>query len=257
MAVLALSFIDGWLLHDRALGGHGLTALDTVLNAWERRSVPVTSAGVVLAALTGALALWSLRSRSSGGVRLLFIGSLAALALLVASAVPVEHVGQANRVEISAGWPLLVSIALGTVMMLAAALLAAPRPVVLAGAGVLLVAVVAAGSAGRAVGLGLAEGSNRHYADGSYVRAATDGQPTERLTFDGSTYVVGDRWSGNFEGRGLLVTLTDDPACPDVRGAYRVFAEGEADIWWQMIVDPCADGERAQDLQTGIWRRDG
>jgi hypothetical protein len=106
------------------------------------------------------------------------------------------------------------------------------------------------------VGLNLAEGTGRHYADGSYTRAATAGQPTETLTIDGETFTVNDRWSGSFEGDGLVVALEDDPACPDVRGSYHLFGvSGTDDLRFEAIVDTCAGGERDGDLSTGIWRR--
>jgi hypothetical protein len=257
MAVLGLSFVDGWIVHVRHIGGHGLTVLETVVNAWERRSVPVLSAGVLLAAIVAALALWRLTraDRSARTTGLLLIGCVAALGLLLASAVPLEHEGVVVRVELSAGWPLLVSIGLVSAMTALAALLLAPRPSVLAAAAVLAALLVVAGTGGRALGLALAEGDNRHYADGSYLRMATNGQPTETLLFQQGRYEVGDRWSGRYEGRGLVISLVDDPACPDARGTYRVWGEGEQDIWWQTIVDVCADGERAADLTTGIWVR--
>ncbi|HEX2142650.1 MAG TPA: hypothetical protein VHK28_10350 [Candidatus Limnocylindria bacterium] len=170
MAVLGLSFVDGWIVHARHIGGHGLTVLETVINAWERRSMPVLSAGVLLAATTVALALWRLTraDRSAGTTGLLLIGSVAALGLMIGSAVPLEHNGVVVRVERSAGWPLLVSAGLVGVMTALAALLLAPRPTVLVGACLLAALLVVAGTGGRALGLALAEGGNHHYADGSY-----------------------------------------------------------------------------------------
>jgi hypothetical protein len=52
------------------------------------------------------------------------------------------------------------------------------------------------------------------------------------------------------------VTIDNDPACPDARGTYHAHGEGEADLSFVMVVDPCRDGERAADLETGIWERD-
>ncbi len=101
--------------------------------------------------------------------------------------------------------------------------------------------------------LNLAEGNGLHYHLGSYTRHATDGQPTETLTFGATTITVGDRWSGLYEGSGRVVSLTDDAACPDARGSYHVDEVSGGGITWERIVDTCADGARAKDLTTGVW----
>jgi hypothetical protein len=271
LALLALSFVPGWLVHLRHLGGHGLTQLETVLTAWERRSVPILSLGVLLAvaaaALTvlGALPVPATRRSPPGAGngrgrqvrRLAASAGLAGLALLAASAWPVEQVGHASGVELSAGWPLAAGIGLGVVIGAAAIAIAdLPTGPLVAMAAVAVVLAVS-GVGGRIALLNLAEGDGRHYADGSYTRAASDGQPAETLTLDDGRYAVGDRWSGSYEGLGLILSLTDDPACPDARGSYRVFSAGGDDIRWEMIVDTCADGARAADLSAGVWRRDG
>jgi hypothetical protein len=126
--------------------------------------------------------------------------------------------------------------------------------VIVAGAVVATVAFgIAAG--GRWYGLQLAEGDGRHWSDGSYTRAATDDQPTETLTFDGDTITIGDRWSGTLDWSGWVVNIEDDPACPDARGSYHAHGVGEDDLRFVRLIDTCRDGERAADLETGIWER--
>jgi hypothetical protein len=257
LAILALSLAPGWLLHVRHLGGHGLTHLDTMTGAWEGRSVPVLSAGVVLAVASGAAALLTLARPHRLLGALLLGGSLSAAAVLAGSAWPISQSGHASGVEISARWPLLAAIGLAAIMSVGAvALRGVAAPWRWAAVGVLLVAVAAGAAGGRQLLLNAAEGTGRHWEDGGYTRQATDGQPTETLTITNGTFNVSDRWSGTFEGDGLVVVLTEDPACPDARGAYHLFGVGERDVRWEMIVDTCADGERATDLMAGTWVRD-
>ena len=113
----------------------------------------------------------------------------------------------------------------------------------------------AAGSGGRWYGLQLAEGDGRHWSDGSYTRAAVGDQPTETLTFEGATITIGDRWSGSLDWNGWVINIVDDPACPDARGTYHAHGEGDEDLSFVKIIDTCRDGERAADLETGIWER--
>ena len=123
-------------------------------------------------------------------------------------------------------------------------------------AAVLAAAAFAGGGGGRWLGLQLAEGGGGHWEVGSYTRTATDGQPSETMTLTGETYRIGEAWSGTFESSGWTVVLDDDPACPTARGTYHGHAVDEADLRFVKVVDPCMDGARAADLETGIWRRD-
>jgi hypothetical protein len=257
IAILGLAVVPGWLLHVRNLGGHGLTHLDTTPGAFAGRSVPVVSAGVVLAVAAGAIALLALARPGRWLEAMQLATSLAGTALLLASAWPISQAGHASGVEISARWPLLAAI--GVSMLQSMAVVArrgAISPSRLAVLVVIVVAVAAGSAGGRQWLLLAAEGTGRHWESGSYTRQATGGQPTETLTIVNETYAIADRWSGTFEGDGLVVVITDDPACPNARGAYRLFGVGEQDIRWEMIVDTCADGERAADLMAGTWVRD-
>jgi hypothetical protein len=112
------------------------------------------------------------------------------------------------------------------------------------------------GGVGRWWGLQLAEGTTQHWEVGSYTRQATDGEPTETMTLSNDSYAIGDRWAGTLESSGWTVTFDNDPACPEARGTYHAHAVGEEDLRFVMVVDPCGDGARAADLQTGTWERD-
>lgn len=257
LTILALSLVPGWLLHARHLGGHGLTELDTLPNAWQTRSVPVISAGVVLAGLAGIAALAAL-ARPGRLLSLLMLGgSAGAAALLLSGLWPISHPGHASSVDVSARWPLILAALLALGMATASVISLGGTRLAVAGAAAAVVLLMAAGAAGgRQVLLDLQEGTGRHWQDGSYTRAAEAGQPAETLTIHDGTFRIGDRWSGTFSGEGLVVVLTDDPACPDKRGSYHLFGAGGKDVRFEQIVDTCADGERGADLMTGIWKRD-
>jgi hypothetical protein len=255
-ALVTLSVVDGWVIHVRHQGGHGLTAITAVWNAWQGRAWPILPLAMAAAALAALL----------GGIEVVRPGRLprwprltaasACLAFLVASSLPLEHAGHASRVEVTAGWPLYVGIGLSLLMVLAALLPLSPpspRGLALAGgaAGVLLALAVG----GRVLALDLAEGDARSYSAGTYVRPASDGVPAATLRLGEGTYELNGRWSGTLSGRGLVVVLTGDPACPDARGSYRIFPVGEDDIRWNTIVDLCSGGDRASDLTTGVWER--
>lgn len=247
--------MPGWLVHDRHLGGHGLARLATPLSAWDLRAWPVLSAGVALVAASGALGAWCTLRPSASPAWLAPGVGVVGLALLLASAVPLEQPGHASTVQLGAGWPLAAGVVLAAVVVgIGLAQGARGRAWRLALAGLAGVALVA-GVGTRALELDRAAAATRHYADGSYTRAAGDGLPAQTLTIDGGTYRVGDQWTGTLSGEGLVVVLVDDPVCPEARGTYRVFDAGGDDIRWQEIVDVCADGERARHLTTGIWRR--
>ncbi|HEX6139596.1 MAG TPA: hypothetical protein VF013_03930 [Candidatus Limnocylindria bacterium] len=251
LAIIGLSVVPGWLHHVRHLGGHGLTQLPTDLNAWQGRSVPVLTAGVLLAAVAMACAGLTL-ARPSIGLRAAVAGaSLGAFGLLLASAWPITQKGFSTSVDIAAGWPLVVAIVLallGAVAALAATRLGWRGAI---GAGALVVVLAGAGVAGRTWSLAAAEGSNRHWQQGTYVHS-TDGA---EMTIGSGTISVAGRWSGSLEDYALVAVLTGDPACPDARGSYHVWQAGEGGIRWEMIVDTCADGARAAELTAGTWSR--
>lgn len=253
-AIVAISFLPGWIVHVRHQGGHGLTEIATIWNAWQGRAWPILPIGVAAAATAGALAAAELVGRRPPRVALV-TAAIVALALLAASIVPLDRTGYASRIVLTPAWPALLGFGLALVLSGAALfLLAAGRRalVVAAGAGVVL---LIAAFGGRVAALNLAEGDPRSFRPGTYVRAGAGGQPADTLVIGSDTFGVADRWSGRFEGRGLVVALTDDPACPDVRGSYRIFPAGEDAIRWNTIVDLCANGARAADLTAGIWQR--
>lgn len=255
-AMVGLSFILGWLVHDRVLLGEGPRDVLAHLNAWQSQSLPVLGSAVVIEAIVAVGALvFLVRPTSVSGTALLLATALG-LGLLVASTWPVSQEGHASSVAISAGWPLLVGLVLAAGMLVCALLLGpVTRPVLVAAVSVAVVAAVG-GASGRQIGLDLAEGTGQHWSEGTYTRAATAGAPTELLTMRSGRYSVDDRWSGSFEASGNVVILTGDPACPEARGSYHVHAAGTSgNIRWEKIVDVCAGGERASDLQAGIWQR--
>lgn len=263
VALFALSFVDGWIVHQRELRGEGFRHVLTTLSAWEARALPVMGVASAWALLLAAVAALAALSPSWGARRVVrtagwppVVAAFAILGLLVAAAVPISQDGHASSVDMTPGWPLGVGLALAASMVSATAAAAgASRRLLMAG--VVVMAVVALlGASARWFGLQAAEGTGRNWSEGSYTRHATDGQPTERLVIRDGRFEIGDRWSGVLESSGWTVVLADDPACPDARGTYHAHAEGEADLRFVMVVDTCADGARGDDLETGIWRRD-
>jgi hypothetical protein len=51
------------------------------------------------------------------------------------------------------------------------------------------------------------------------------------------------------------VIIDGDPACPDSRGTYHARDAGDENLYFVKVVDTCADGARAADLETGTWVR--
>jgi hypothetical protein len=252
VAVLLLSFVPGWLIHDRTVLGEGYRHVLVELSAWKTRALPVTGLGVLAMAVAGAMALgrlaWGIPAWPAQ------LASVVSLGLLGGSAVPIGQRGHASLVDIGPGWVLLAALGLAGAATVASLLTAMPRR--RAGMALALACIIAvpAAAAGRVVALDLAEGNGRHYADGSYTRTNSAGQ-AETLTLRDGTYRVDDAWSGRFAGSGLVVALTDDPACPGVRGSYHVWAAGAGDdIRWETIVDTCADGARSAQI-VGTWAR--
>lgn len=254
--VVALSFVPAWLVHFREITGEGYRTVLVDQSAWVGAARPIVSAAIVLALIVAALGLAQLIRPTLVPARLVLVGSTVVLGLLLASAVPVGQEGHASRVSLTPGWALLVAIGLAAAMVGASLAQARPSGRVLVASGLLALFVVAAGSVGRVVDLNLNEGDGRHWEAGSYTRPATGEEPAETLGLDGSTYRISDRWAGSFEWSGWTVVLDNDPACPDARGTYHAHAAEGDGLRFVAVVDTCLGGERARDLQVGIWARD-
>ncbi|MGH2446704.1 MAG: hypothetical protein ACRDGD_11820 [Candidatus Limnocylindria bacterium] len=257
-AIFALSFLDAWIVHDREVRGEGYRDVEILLSAWRAVAVPVLTVGVLAALVTavGAAALLVRPGVVPGWT--LAAGSLVALAIIAASVVPIGADRQSTSIDLRPDWLTAAGIALAAAMLVGATAAGGfgQRSLLLIG----LLGVVAFGAAagGRWLTLELSMGSNQQWAEGSYTRPATDGQPSVTLTIDDGGYEIGDRWSGTWEGIGLIVSLDDDPACPDSRGTFHAHAAGEdgEDLRFVKIVDTCENGARAAALETGIWERD-
>ena len=256
LAIFAISFVQGWIVHERELRGEGYRFVRIFLSAWRGVAIPVTAAAAVIALAVASWAAARAFFGRTGSTAILVIGSAVVVGLIGASAVPVAQDGHASSVTLGPWWLLGVAVALGLLMLAGSAAAVRPSRRLAAAAAALAVIAFAGGAGGRWLGLQLAEGSGGHWEVGSYTRAAADGEPTETMTLTGASYRIGDRWSGAFESSGWTVVLDDDPACPGVRGTYHAHGENAADLRFVMVVDPCLEGERAADLETGIWLRD-
>ena len=257
IAILALSFVDGWITHVREVRGEGSRFVQITLNAWRSVAIPVLTAGV-LAALGAAVAaaIW-LRRPSTMPRWLPLAGAVLALALIGATALPVEQDGHASSVDLSAGWLTAIGIGLAGLMLVGAARVARPGPRLVVVLGVLGAVAFAGGAGGRWLGLQWKEGTGEHWSDGSYVRPATAGEQAETLTIDQGRFRIGERWAGTWESSGGTIVLADDPACPDARGTYHAHDAGPSgvDLRFVKVVDTCGDGARGADLEAAIWVR--
>lgn len=254
-AVFALSFLNAWIVVDRELRGEGFRHALTSVSAWRGAGLPVLAVGAILALATGAWAILLARAPGRPTWPLLG-GSVVVLAVLLATAVPVGQDAHASSVDLSGGVLLPVGIVLAA-GMLAGSLAVAELPLrTLVVAGALGVLVLAGATGGRWLGLQVAEGSGRHWSEGTYTRAATGDEGTESLTIGDETFTISERWGGRWEWSGWTVVLDDDPACPDSRGTYHAHGVGDDDLRFVKVVDTCEDGARAADLETGVWERD-
>jgi len=256
LAIFAISFVQGWIVHERELRGEGYRFVRIFLSAWRGPAIPVTAAASVAALAVGLLASAAALERIRPPGWLLVNGPAIVIGLIGASAWPVLQTGHASSVRLGPWFLLPVALTLGVIMVVGSAAAARPPRRVIVAAAVLAAVALVGGAAGRWLGLQLAEGTGRHWEVGSYTRTATDGESTESLTLTGATYSIGDRWSGSFESSGWTVILDDDPACPGARGTYHAHSVADDDLRFVMVVDPCMDGARAEDLETGIWERD-
>ena len=258
-AIGVLSLVDAWIVHDREVRGEGYRDVLTALSPWEGVAVPVLTLGVIAAVATGGVALASLRRRDALPRWALPLGSILALAVVGATFVPIGQDGHASSIDLTIGWAGVIGVGLTAVMVACALWVVRPRRRHLVALGIVALIVLGGAAGGRWAVLQVDAGSNEAWSDGSYTRAATDGQPAEVMTLGDGRFEIGGRWSGTWESLGWTVVISDDPACPDTLGTYHVHGHPEAldeDLRFVMVVDPCRDGERAEDLETGIWERD-
>lgn len=257
IAILALSFTDGWIAHVREVRGEGSRFVQITLNAWRSVAIPVLTVGV-LAALGTAVAAATWLCRPSIMPRWLTLaGAVLAFALIGATALPIEQDGHASSVDLSAGWLTAIGTGLAGLMLVGAARVARPGPRLVVVLGVLGVVAFAGGASGRWLGLQWREGTGEHWSDGSYVRPATAGEQAETLTIDQGRFRISERWAGTWESSGGTIVLADDAACPDARGTYHAHDAGPSgvDLRFVKVVDTCGDGARAADLEAAIWER--
>jgi len=257
-AILALSFIDGWIAHDREVRGEGYRLGQITLNAWRSVAIPVLTAGVLAAVATAIAAVIGLRSPRASSGKLLLAGAVVALGLIGASSVPIGQDGHASSVDLTAGWLIAIGIGLAGLMVVGATRIAGPSPRLIVVLSVLGAVAFAGGAGGRWLGLQWKEGTGQHWSEGSYVRPAIAGARTETLTIDQGRFRIGERWTGTWESSGGTIVLAGDPACPDARGTYHAHDEGPSgvDLRFVKVVDTCGDGARAADLEAGIWMRE-
>lgn len=256
IALFGLSFLDAWILQVREVRGEGYRWVETSYGAWRGIGMPVLTLAALLALVVGVSALARLSGRWRTPDLLLLAGSSAALGLVLASAWPVTHRAHTTTVDLTPSWLLPVGALLGLLMGAGSIAVSRVGRRAVLSAAVLVLGVVAIGAVGRWQLLAASEGTGRHWTEGRYTRAGTADQPTETLVLTETTYAVEGRWSGELEWSGWTIIFDHDPACPGSRGTYHARDVGEEDIRFVKVVDTCLDGERAADLETGIWRRD-
>jgi hypothetical protein len=258
LAILALSFVDAWIVHRRELTGEGYRVAISTASGWRSVGLPVLAIGVAMAVLTAGLAVAALRGWLRAATWLLPVGAILALGLVGATLVPIAQDGHTSRIDLAPGWAAFAGTALALAMVVAALRTARPTGRHAIGLAGLAVVTIGAGAGGRWAALEAGSAPTEAWALGSYTRAATGDQPELTLTVEPGRYRIGERWSGAWESHSWTVILLEDPACPDARGTYHahnVGADG-ADLRFVRVVDTCADGGRSSDLETGIWERD-
>lgn len=256
LAIFALSFVNLWFFHDREVRGEGYRFVQVTLSAWRGPGFGLLTLGAIVAGITAVAASASaLRVVRLPGW-LLLVGSLVVLAIIVASLWPISRHGFASDVSIHPAPLLLLGVALALVMSVAGLVLAPPSAALGAATLAVLLIGIAGGAAGRSWMLQAASNDNRFWSEGSYTRPASGDLPAETLTIDGDRVTIGERWGGSWESSGWSASIEDDPACPDSRGTYHVHDAGDENLRFVKIVDTCRNGERAADLETGIWMRD-
>ena len=256
VAIFALSFVNGWIVLDREIRGEGYRHSEIVLGAWRSVAVPVLSVGSVVALGTAVAAAVRLTGLAAVPAWLLAGGAVVSLAAMATSLVPLGWDGHTTSIDLRPALLTWVGLALGAVMLAAVAIAAPTGARTWAVLGVVGLAALVAGLAGRQAVLTASGPSNQNWSDGSYVLATSDGAVT--LTIDDGTYRLGDRWAGVWEGSGgWTVALDDDQACPGSRGAYHAHGEGPegVDLRFVRIVDTCEAGARSELLESGIWER--
>jgi hypothetical protein len=254
IAIFALSFVNGWIVHDREIRGEGYRHSVILLSAWRSVALPILGLGVCLALATAAGAVARLSGVALPGW-LVAAGAVASLGLIASSVAPIGWDGHTTSIDLRPAPLTWVGIGLGLGLALSAALAARPSRRgwgLLAALGVVL---FVAGVAGRQVVLTASGPSNQDWSDGTYVLTGDGGQVA--LVVGDGRFSIGDRWGGTWEGSGgWTVALDDDPACPGSRGAYHVRDAGEEGrLLFVKIVDTCQDGARAEMLESGTWER--
>jgi hypothetical protein len=256
VAIFALSFVNGWIVHDREIRGEGYRHSEILLSAWRSVAVPVLGIGVVLALVTSLGAVARLVANLALPGWLLVGGAMGSLAIVASSIVPLSWDGFTTSVDLRPAALTWVGLVLAAGMLGAAALATPPGQrgwaVLGAGGALLLVAAVVA----RQAVLTVSGPSNQVWTDGTYLLA--DGDGTVALVIADGRYRLGDRWAGAWEGSGgWTVALDEDEACPGSRGAYHARAAGTdgVDLRFVKIVDTCEDGARAEVLESGTWER--
>jgi len=255
LAIVALSFAEPWIAHDREIRGEGYRYARTATSGWSGAAIPVLAGAVVLSGLVGVAGLGYLAGLARVPMMVLFTGSAVALGLLGAAAWPVAHHGHASSVELSAGWILLLALVVSVAVFVAAALTTSSMPRSLAIGAAIAVVTVGLGATTRSWLLSEQEGDGRHWSDGVYVAQLGPSSPDGSLTLREGRYDLGTTWSGAWEWSGWTVVLIDDPACPTARGTYHVHDAGGTAIRFVKLVDTCADGSRAAVLDGSVWRR--
>lgn len=149
LALFALSFVQGWIVHERELRGEGYRFVQIYLSAWRGVAVPVTAAAVVIALAVALPAAAAAVGRMQSRDWLLLAGSALVIGLIGASAWPVMQDGHASTVRLSPSWLLPVALLLGALMVIGSGAVARASRRVVAAAAVLAAVAFAGGAAGR------------------------------------------------------------------------------------------------------------